>query len=332
MFAPHIVRSIALSVMIAAILIGFNYAVLLIQGYADHFGTGHLLWLVPFLPISICGIAVFLKTRQTDADMRRELQMEVTQYRRNIATLEHVMGEMAASAKPPSANDDCLPTVEMDQLFSEVQAIRNMIADLNARCDLHRGEMNAASQRVAIALQKSDDMAEINFKISEALNLIPKITSKINLVALNATIEAARAGDAGKGFAVVANEVKALAAQTYHVTKDISAYVGEGNSRADQTFELMKSMVDVVHTSKSVIENTISTLQESLERLDSLTGDINQARELQNSLIEKMDGASELRESAAQNVVRLRSAIEDASRQGTVFELKLEKLLVRKSS
>ena len=331
MFAPHILRSFALSVMIAAVLAGFNYAVLFIQGYANTFGFSHVAWTLLFLPLSTYGISLIIRARQADTRLHQELQTEVTQYRHNIATLKYVLGKTTAPIRPEPANSNVSPTVQMDELFSEVQVIRNILADLNARCDRHRDDMNAASERVAIALQKSDEMAEINHKISQALNLIPKITSKINLVALNATIEAARAGEAGKGFAVVANEVKSLAAQTYHVTKDIGVHIGEGNSRADQTMELMKSMVDVVHASKSVVENTISTLHESFERLDRLTSGVNHAMELQNSMVEKMVGTVQTQKDTEQNMVLLRSAIEDASRQGAVFELKLGKLLIGKN-
>jgi methyl-accepting chemotaxis protein len=64
-------------------------------------------------------------------------------------------------------------------------------------------------------------------RIGAVADMIGDIAAKTNLLALNATIEAARAGDAGKGFAVVAAEVKQLATQTAHSTREITKHIGQ---------------------------------------------------------------------------------------------------------
>lgn len=327
MFARYIVSAFAASAMIAAVVAGFTYAVAVIQGYDDRYGVEHMLWVIPFIPLSTYAIALILKFRDDKVTLFHDLQKDVLTYRQNMAATAQALCDVCGYIQRQPTLNEKQVMGDASKLFSEISEVRGTLLDLNARCDLHRNEMNVASQRVAQALQKTDELAEINQKVSDALNLIPKITAKINLVALNATIEAARAGEAGKGFAVVASEVKSLARQTYDVTKDIGAYIGEGNTAADQTFDLMKSMTDVVHTAKSVIENTMCTIEESLRRLDHLASEADMVQEAHTSYANLLNGQKKITKDSERNVQQLHSVIAESAKHSEAFEYKVKKLL-----
>ena len=81
---------------------------------------------------------------------------------------------------------------------------------------------------------------------------ITEISEQTKLLALNATIEAARAGEAGKGFAVVAGEIKELARGTAEATEEV----------------------------KRKIDGIQETAQGALQRIDRITGIINEVNEI----------------------------------------------------
>ncbi|MFC5450105.1 methyl-accepting chemotaxis protein [Paenibacillus aestuarii] len=79
--------------------------------------------------------------------------------------------------------------------------------------------------------------------IQGIISLISDIASQTNLLALNAAIEAAHAGKFGRGFDIVAKEVRKLAQQVDHATKEVRgniadivrqvSEIGKGTKRSD---------------------------------------------------------------------------------------------------
>lgn len=104
-----------------------------------------------------------------------------------------------------------------------------------------------------IANESIQRLGASSTEIGDVIRVINSIAEQTNLLALNATIEAARAGEAGKGFAVVANEVKELAKATGKATEEIVTKV-------------------------TAIQSETSTAVSSIEQVDSIISQVNQAQ------------------------------------------------------
>lgn len=91
--------------------------------------------------------------------------------------------------------------------------------------------------------------------VGKVVAMIAAIAAQTNLLALNATIEAARAGDAGRGFSVVANEVKSLAAQTQHATKDIEWQIAKMQGRVEDVAKAMVGILSQIETVATVADD-----------------------------------------------------------------------------
>lgn len=131
-------------------------------------------------------------------------------------------------------------------ITATIDMLTASISDISQVTRRIRDAADAASTRSTEARGANDNLLRHVGSISDAANLISKITGQTNLLALNATIEAARAGEAGRGFVIVANEVKALAGQTAETTRAIHERVAGIESAAEQTCALVGTVDSIL--------------------------------------------------------------------------------------
>ncbi|WP_100334077.1 methyl-accepting chemotaxis protein [Bacillus alkalisoli] len=153
---------------------------------------------------------------------------------------------------------------------------------------------NANLEMMKILVDKSSEIE----KIVEDIN---KIAEQTNLLALNAAIEASRAGEAGKGFAVVAAEVRKLAEQSKHSSKNVGTIISEiqqemetaisSTSEVNDEAKLSVSNAKLTKESLSVIENKIF---ETLSLVDDIREEVNNTYKLSEEVTEVFREVSEI--------------------------------------
>ena len=137
------------------------------------------------------------------------------------------------SAAESTGDEAAATAVSAEASSGNLSAVAAAVEEMTASAlEIARRIVQASeSAREAVSRTESADgavrgLSEAAVRIGAIANVIEQIASRTNLLALNATIEAARAGEAGRGFAVVAAEVKQLAGQTAHATRDIAVQIG----------------------------------------------------------------------------------------------------------
>jgi methyl-accepting chemotaxis protein len=131
--------------------------------------------------------------------------------------------------------------------------------------------------------KRTDDTADVinelegkSKQIDTIVGLISSIADQTNLLALNAAIEAARAGSAGRGFSVVAEEVRKLAEQSAHATKDITELIVDVQAKTKTAVDFMNESKREVKMGAELVDLAGANFNEILTMIKGISEEINE--------------------------------------------------------
>jgi len=186
---------LALSLGIAAIVIGAGLAIFISRGVAASLKT-------------------FGVTLGDGADQVAAAAAEVSSSSQSLA---EGASEQAAAVEQTSAS------------LEEVGAMIKQDADNARHADQLMKEANQVIRNADESMGKltvsMEDISSASAQTQKIVKTIDEIAFQTNLLALNAAVEAARAGEAGAGFAVVADEVRNLAMRAAEAAKNTSTLI-----------------------------------------------------------------------------------------------------------
>ncbi len=173
--------------------------------------------------------------------------------------------------------------------------------------------IKASSRQASEAIKAFSDKTE---NIGEILSVIDNLADETNLLALNAAIIAAQAGEHGRGFAVVADQIKELADQTSHSTREIVAIV---NGVHDES---RRAVAAIVEAEQSVSAGETLSLQSGEALRKIVVGAHKAAAEMEKisrATHEQVQGSTHMRKAmdrVAEMVGQIVTAINEQEKGG----------------
>lgn len=152
---------------------------------------------------------------------------------------------------------------------------------------------NLSDSTINASRAMQQDMNNLSDIISQMNNVIAginSISSQTNLLALNASIEAARAGDAGKGFAVVADEIRQLADETQKLTASMGHFVTDIHTASENSVKSVDLTIESLQTVTQKINHVWELNEDNRKSLEKITNNISSlaslSEEISSSIIE----------------------------------------------
>ncbi|MYM53769.1 methyl-accepting chemotaxis protein [Thalassovita mangrovi] len=222
------------------------------------------------------------------SDLVGDLKTQINEITKAAEAVSRTSSTLSTGAQQSSSAIDQISS-SFDETESQVRATssaagraKTVAVGANQTVSESRSTMSSMKQ----AMEGIDTSAR---SISSINKVIDEIAFQTNLLALNAAVEAARAGTHGRGFAVVAQEVRTLAQRSAKAAKETTDLIDQSTQAIAEGVAITDSM-----------DNSLNTLADSFEEVQSLVSEISKATDEQSSAIAHINIAvSEISSSAS---------------------------------
>ncbi len=229
--------------------------------------------------------------------MRDRLAQVIGEVREGAAALSSAASQLSATSQALAsrASQQAATCEEMTTSLEGMSAsiIKNADSSRRVETIASKGAVDAQKSSRAVA-----ETVEAMKQITSRISIVEEIAYQTNLLALNAAIEAARAGDHGKGFAVVASQVRKLAEGSQSAAKEISSVASSSVKIAEQSGQLLHSLVPSIDTTSHLVRDVAATSSEQ----SSGVGHINKAMLGLNDVTQQNAAAAEELSSTAEEM------------------------------
>jgi methyl-accepting chemotaxis protein len=164
-------------------------------------------------------------------------------------------------------------------------------------------EASSAADSMIRSLKEDTD------KIGAIVAAISDISNQTNVLAINASIQAARAGGLGKGFAVIAAEIRKLADQSNHSTREIADLISLVQGRVVAAGEATARGLERARENSAHAEFS----EKSLRDISALAGENMRSMEIIHSAVEAIASFSGRVQETVRSLKATNQRSEDAS-------------------
>ena len=173
----------------------------------------------------------------------------------------------------------------VSEIAEQVTANANFAEEVKKSVDDMGSRLKFSNQQMERAVDAMREISRCSAEIENIITTIEEIADQTNLLSLNASIEAARAGEVGRGFAVVAGEVGTLA----------------GDS------------MEAVHTSTTLIQNSLEAVKKGMEIVNAAADEMQQAFDHTETVQGLVDKIAEASQNQSDSIEQIRCALEQVT-------------------